>query len=59
MSGHGSVVAGAVVAKTKEISQQIHYYANALGRSQNPVEVFIISLGNPTLKVRMIEHQEN
>ncbi|MCT7578550.1 trans-sulfuration enzyme family protein [Aliarcobacter butzleri] len=59
ISGHGSVVAGAIVAKTKELSQQIHYYANALGRSQNPFDVFLISLGIPTLKVRMKEHQEN
>ena len=59
ISGHGSVVAGAIVAKTKELSQQIHYYANAHGRSQNPMDVFLISLGIPTLKIRMIEHEKN
>jgi len=59
ISGHGSVVAGAIVAKTKELSQQIHYYANAHGRSQNPMDVFLITLGIPTLKIRMKEHQEN
>ena len=59
ISGHGSVVAGAIVVATKELSQQIHYYANAHGRSQNPMDVFLISLGIPTLKIRMIEHEKN
>ncbi|MFY9075961.1 PLP-dependent aspartate aminotransferase family protein [Malaciobacter mytili] len=59
ISGHGSVVAGAIVAKTKELSEQIHYYANAHGRSQNPMDVFLISLGIPTLKIRMQEHEKN
>jgi cysteine-S-conjugate beta-lyase len=59
ISGHGAVVAGAIVAATKELSDQVHYYANAHGRSQNPMDVFLISLGIPTLKVRMIEHEKN
>ena len=59
ISGHGAVVAGAIVAKTKEQAQQIHYYANAHGRSQNPMDVYLITLGIPTLKVRMKEHQKN
>ena len=59
ISGHGAVVAGAIVAKTQELSEQIHYYANALGRSQNPMDVYLITLGIPTLKVRMKEHEKN
>lgn len=59
ISGHGAVVAGAIVAKTKELSEQIHYYANAGGRSQNPMDVYLISLGIPTLKIRMKEHEQN
>lgn len=59
ISGHGAVVAGAIVAATKELSDQVHYYANAHGRSQNPMDVFLISLGIPTLKIRMIEHEKN
>ncbi len=57
VSGHGAVVAGAIVAKTKELADEIHYYANAHGRSQNPMDVYLISLGIPTLKVRMKEHE--
>ncbi len=59
ISGHGSVVAGAIVAKTKELADELHYYANAHGRSQNPMDVFLISLGIPTLKIRMKEHQKS
>ncbi|AXH12846.1 trans-sulfuration enzyme family protein [Halarcobacter bivalviorum] len=58
ISGHGAVVAGAIVAKTEELSKEIHYYANAGGRSQNPMDVYLISLGIPTLKIRMKEHQD-
>lgn len=56
ISGHGSVVAGAIVAKTEELAKELHYYANAHGRSQNPMDVFLIGLGLPTLKIRMQEH---
>ena len=59
ISGHGAVVAGAIVAKTPELAKEIHYYANAGGRSQNPMDVYLITLGIPTLKVRMQEHQKN
>ncbi len=59
ISGHGGVIAGAIVAKTKKNAEEIHYYANANGRSQNPMDVFLISLGIPTLKVRMKEHGKN
>ncbi len=59
ISGHGAVVAGAIVAKTEDLAEQIHYYANAGGRSQNPMDVYLITLGIPTLKVRMQEHEKN
>ena len=59
ISGHGSVIAGAIVSKTKELAKEIGFYANAHGRSQNPMDVFLISLGIPTLKVRMREHEKN
>jgi cystathionine beta-lyase len=58
ISGHGAVVAGAIVAKTQELADEIHYYANAHGRSQNPMDVYLITLGIPTLKVRMAEHEK-
>ena len=53
ISGHGSVIAGAIVAKTEELSDKLHFYSNAFGRNQNPMDVFLISLGVSSLKVRM------
>ncbi|RXI27834.1 aminotransferase class I/II-fold pyridoxal phosphate-dependent enzyme [Aliarcobacter trophiarum] len=52
ISGHGSVIAGAIVAKTKENSDKLHYYSNAHGHNQNPLDVHLISLGVPSLKIR-------
>lgn len=59
ISGHGSVIAGAIVARTKELAKKMRFMANAFGRSQNPLDVFLVSLGVPTLKIRMREHQNN
>ena len=59
VSGHGSVVAGALAAKDKVWTEKMRFTANAQGRSQNPMDVHIISLGVPTLPVRMKAHQEN
>lgn len=59
VSGHGSVVAGVLAAKNKEQTDKMKFTANAQGRSQNPFDVHIVSLGVPTLPVRMKAHQEN
>lgn len=53
ISGHGSVIAGTVVAKKKEWFEKLSFYSNAFGRNQNPLDVFLISLGVSSLKVRM------
>ena len=53
ISGHGSVVAGAIVAKTEHWSERLNYFSNAHGRAQSPFDVFLVSLGLPTLVYRM------
>ena len=58
ISGHGSTVAGALVAKSKDDAERMAYYANAEGRSQNPFDVFLISLGVPTLPIRLKHHED-
>lgn len=57
ISGHGSVIAGAIVAKSKKWGEKLSYFSNAFGRNQNPMDVFLISLGVSSLKVRM-KYQE-
>lgn len=59
VSGHGSVTAGAIVSKTEELHQQIRYYANAHGSAQSPMDVFLTSLGLPTLSYRMRAQEES
>jgi cysteine-S-conjugate beta-lyase len=53
ISGHGSVVAGAIVAKSEYWSERLDYFSNAHGRAQSPFDVFLVSLGLPTLVYRM------
>ena len=59
ISGHGSVTAGAVVSKTKELHQKVRFYANAYGNAQNPMDVYLTSLGLPTLVYRMKAQEES
>ena len=40
ISGHGSVVAGAIVAKTEHWAERLSYFSNAHGRAQSPFDVF-------------------
>lgn len=53
ISGHGSVVAGAIVAKSEYWAERLNYFSNAHGRAQSPFDVFLVSLGLPTLVYRM------
>lgn len=59
ISGHGSVTAGALVSKTKEWHKKIHYHANAYGMAQSPMDVFLTTLGLPTLVYRMKIQEES
>lgn len=59
ISGHGSVTAGALVSKTEEWHTKMHYHANAYGLAQSPMDVFLTSLGLPTLVYRMKVQEES
>lgn len=53
ISGHGSVISGAVVSKDSEWAEKIAYFSNAEGRAQSPLDSYLITLGLPTLPYRM------
>lgn len=59
ISGHGSVVAGAIVSRTAEHAEKVHYLANAEGRTQSPFDAFLVSLGLPTLTYRMKSQEQS
>jgi len=53
ISGHGSVTAGAIVSKSEYWYEKLSFMANAHGQAQSPFDVFLVSLGLPTLVCRM------
>ncbi|SEP98492.1 trans-sulfuration enzyme family protein [Flavobacterium urocaniciphilum] len=59
ISGHGSVVAGAIVAKSEYWAERLNYFSNANGRAQSPFDVFLVSLGLPTLVYRMKTQEQS
>lgn len=59
VSGHGSVIGGALVCGNEKYLSEMRFTANAQGRSQNPMDVYIVSLGIPTLPIRLKAHEES
>lgn len=59
VSGHGSVIGGALVCGNNDFLSNMRFTANAQGRSQNPMDVYIVSLGIPTLPIRLKAHEES
>lgn len=59
ISGHGSVVAGAVIAKSEEWVEKLQYFSNAQGKAQSPMDAFLVSLGLPTLVYRMKTQEQS
>ncbi len=57
ISGHGATISGAVINKDSRWTEQLRYLANAEGRTQSPFEVFLLTLGLPTLVVRMKQQE--
>jgi cystathionine beta-lyase len=59
ISGHGSVISGALVSKSEEWVEKMAYFSNAEGRAQSPFDAFLISIGLPTLTYRMKIHEQS
>jgi cysteine-S-conjugate beta-lyase len=59
VSGHGSITAGALVSGDPGWARKIRSIANAQGRAQSPMEVFLLSLGLPTLLCRMRAQEQS
>ncbi len=59
INGHSDVVGGAVIAKRKEIHEDLAWWANCTGITGSPFDSFITTRGIRTLSVRMKQHEEN
>jgi cystathionine gamma-synthase len=59
INGHSDVVGGAVISKTKELAEQIAWWANCLGLTGGAFDSYLTLRGLRTLHVRLREHGRN
>jgi cystathionine gamma-synthase len=59
INGHSDVVGGAVIAKTKELAEQIGWWGNCLGLTGSAFDSYLTLRGLRTLHVRLREHGRN
>ncbi len=59
LNGHSDVVGGAVIAATAELSQNLAWWANAIGVTGAPFDSFMTLRGVRSLHARMRVHAEN
>ena len=59
INGHSDVVGGAVIAAKSEISEQLAWWANALGMTGSAFDSFLTLRGLRTLHARMALHEAN
>jgi cystathionine gamma-synthase len=59
LNGHSDVVGGAIIAATRELLENIAWWANAIGVTGAPFDSFLSLRGLRTLHARMRVHAEN
>jgi cystathionine gamma-synthase len=59
LNGHSDVVGGAVIARTRELSEQLTWWANCLGLTGAPFDSFMTLRGLRTLHARLEQHARN
>lgn len=59
INGHSDVVGGAVISKSKEVAEQVAWWANCLGLTGSAFDSYLTLRGLRTLHVRLREHGRN
>lgn len=59
LGGHSDVIAGALVAKTEELGEKLHFAQFATGATLGPNDSYLVLRGIKTLHLRMQRHSEN
>jgi cystathionine gamma-synthase len=59
LNGHSDVVGGAVIARTKELHEQLAWWANCLGVTGAPFDSYLTLRGLRTLHARLEHHGRN
>lgn len=59
LGGHNDVLAGLIVTKGEELSEQVGFLHNSIGAVLSPLDAWLLMRGMKTLGIRMERHQEN
>ncbi len=59
LGGHSDVIAGALIAKTAELGEKLHFIQFASGAILGPHDSYLVLRGIKTLAIRMQRHSEN
>jgi len=59
LGGHNDVLAGLIVTKGKELSEQMAFLHNSIGAVLGPQDAWLLMRGMKTLALRMERHQSN
>ncbi|NHN29237.1 aminotransferase class I/II-fold pyridoxal phosphate-dependent enzyme [Paenibacillus agricola] len=59
LGGHNDVLAGLIVTKGKELSEQMAFLHNSIGAVLGPQDSWLLMRGMKTLAIRMERHQYN
>ena len=59
LAGHNDVVAGAVVAKTPELADRVHFHQNAIGGVLGPQDSWLVLRGLKTMSLRLERQERN
>ncbi|MEI5995171.1 PLP-dependent transferase [Candidatus Enterococcus mansonii] len=59
LGGHNDLLAGAVVARSKEVGAQLAYQLNTTGAVLSPFDSWLLIRGLKTLALRMERHEKN
>ncbi|MEI7025988.1 PLP-dependent transferase [Paenibacillus sp. y28] len=59
LGGHNDVLAGLIVTKGQELSEQMAFLHNSIGAVLNPQDSWLLMRGMKTLALRMERHQYN
>lgn len=59
LNGHSDIIAGAVVAATQELHEEMAAWGNVLGLTGAPFDSYLVLRGMRTLFLRMRQHEAN
>ena len=59
LGGHSDVIAGALIAKDRELGEKLHFIQFASGAVLGPHDSYLVLRGIKTLSLRMERHSEN